>query len=81
MSGRKRSIAIAGHLTSVSLEDPFWEALREIAAAEGRSVADVVTAVDAARTAGLDRPRQTLSSALRVHVLAYYRGRTGDPDG
>ena len=37
MSGlRKRSLAIAGHRTSVSLEEPFWEALKEIAAGEGR---------------------------------------------
>lgn len=36
---RKRSLSIAGHRTSVSLEDEFWEALKEIAAGEGRSLA------------------------------------------
>jgi predicted DNA-binding ribbon-helix-helix protein len=59
----KRSIAIAGHRTSVSLEAPFWEALREIAAARGVSVQRLVGEVDAGRG------RQNLSSALRVFVL------------
>ncbi|MBB4284696.1 ribbon-helix-helix domain-containing protein [Roseospira goensis] len=81
MTGRKRSITIAGHPTSVSLEDPFWDALRDIAAAEGRTVADIVTEVDAARAAGPHGPRLNLSSALRVHVLAHYRARaTHAPD-
>lgn len=72
MTLRKRSISIAGHATSVSLEEPFWEALREIATARGQTVAEVVTAVDAARTAGADGLGGNLSSALRVYVLAYY---------
>ncbi len=74
---RKRSISIAGHATSVSLEDPFWEALRDIAAARGCSVADLVRRVDAARAAeasesegaGSGVPPVNLSSALRVFVL------------
>lgn len=76
MTVRKRSIAIAGHPTSVSLEDAFWEALAEIASTEGRTVAQVVTEVDAARTAGPEPGRENLSSALRVHVLAWYRDRS-----
>jgi predicted DNA-binding ribbon-helix-helix protein len=60
----KRSVMIAGHRTSVSLEAPFWEALREIAAARGQSVQALVGAIDA------DRGEQNLSSAIRVFVLA-----------
>jgi predicted DNA-binding ribbon-helix-helix protein len=71
MSGlRKRSLAIAGHRTSVSLEEPFWEALKEIAAAERRPVASLVMEVDSGRG------ELNLSSALRLRVLAHYRGRT-----
>lgn len=66
---RKRSLSIAGHRTSVSLEDPFWEALKEIAAAEGLTVAALIAAVDD-RRGGVN-----LSSALRLHVLAHYRER------
>jgi len=75
MTVRKRSIAIAGHPTSVSLEDAFWEALAEMAQTEGRSVAQIVTEVDAARAAGPEPGRENLSSALRVHVLTWYRDR------
>lgn len=68
MSGRsigivKRSVAISGHRTSVSLEAPFWKAIGRIAAARGLSVQALVAQVDAGRGA------QNLSSALRVHVL------------
>ena len=66
----KRSVMIAGHRTSVSLEDPFWEALREIAAARGQSVQALIGAVDAGRDG------QNLSSALRVFVLTEMRDRT-----
>ncbi|WP_375463950.1 ribbon-helix-helix domain-containing protein [uncultured Methylobacterium sp.] len=60
----KRSVMIAGHRTSVSLEDPFWDALRAIAAARGQSVPALIGAIDAGRGA------QNLSSAIRVFVLA-----------
>jgi len=59
----KHSIVIAGHRTSVSLEEPFWRALKEIAAAEGASLAALVAQVDEGRGAA------NLSSALRVFVL------------
>lgn len=49
---RKRSIVIGGHKTSVSLEDAFWKALREIAAASKRTLSDVVGEVDKARDQG-----------------------------
>jgi len=69
---RKRSLSIAGHRTSVSLEEPFWSALREIAAARGVSVAGLIGAIDE-RRGGLN-----LSSAIRVFVLDAVRaGVTG----
>ena len=65
----KRSVAIAGHRTSVSLEAPFWTALREIAIRRGRSVQQLIGQIDAGRGA------QNLSSAIRVFVLAEARGK------
>jgi predicted DNA-binding ribbon-helix-helix protein len=59
----KRSVAIAGHRTSVSLEEAFWNALKGIAAAEGRSLAALIAQVDA------QRGEANLSSALRVFAL------------
>lgn len=66
---RKRSVMIAGHPTSVTLEAPFWDALKELAAAEGLSVNALIERVDATRTGNL-------SSALRVHILAAFRAGT-----
>ena len=66
----KRSVSIAGHRTSVSLEDAFWAALKEIAGQDGMSLAAVIAAVDGGRG------EANLSSALRVHVLARMRART-----
>jgi len=68
MSGariRKRSVMIAGHATSVSLEDAFWRALGRIAAARGVSVNALVTGIDGKRAQGASN----LSSAVRVFVL------------
>ncbi len=64
---RKRSLSIAGHRTSISLEDEFWDALKGIAAAENRPVAALVAEVDSRRGA------LNLSAALRLHALAYYK--------
>jgi predicted DNA-binding ribbon-helix-helix protein len=78
----KRSVVIAGHATSVSLEPEFWVALTEIAQARGLSLNALVRAVDAERT-----PDRNLSSALRVFVLRAIRPAThaaaasGAPDG
>jgi predicted DNA-binding ribbon-helix-helix protein len=60
----KRSIVIAGHKTSVSLEDPFWIHLKRMAAAAKNTLADFVTLVDRERKQG------NLSSALRLKVVA-----------
>ena len=59
----KHSVVVAGHRTSVSLEDAFWRALKDIAAQEGASLAALIARVDA------ERGEANLSSALRVFVL------------
>jgi predicted DNA-binding ribbon-helix-helix protein len=59
----KHSVVIAGHRTSISLEDAFWIALKEIAAGEGVSLAALVARMDASRGDA------NLSSALRVFAL------------
>ncbi len=58
----KRSVSIAGHTTSVSLEEPFWKALRTLAKTEDRSLAALITDID-------ERRGTNLSSALRLYVL------------
>jgi len=64
----KRSVIVAGHRTSVSLEEPFWARLKEIAHARNKSINDLVTEIDGMEPAG---GRQgNLSSALRLFVLA-----------
>ena|SRR5215211_3898910 len=65
----KRSIVIAGHKTSVSLEDAFWRGLKEIAAARNMTLSDMVAAIDGGRDQG------NLSSAIRLFVLEYYRSQ------
>jgi predicted DNA-binding ribbon-helix-helix protein len=65
----KRSILLAGHKTSVSLEEEFWVALKEIAREKGVSVSALVLRVDSVRERG------NLSSALRTFVLEHYRSR------
>ena len=59
----KRSLAIAGHRTSVSLEDAFWRRLQGLAVERGLSVSALAAEIDAARG------EANLSSAIRVHVL------------
>jgi predicted DNA-binding ribbon-helix-helix protein len=65
----KRSIVIAGHKTSVSLEDSFWKGLKEIARGRDLTLSDMVAAIDSARAKG------NLSSALRLFVLDHYRAQ------
>lgn len=60
----KRSLTIRGHRTSVSLEQPFWDAFRRIAHARGMSVNALAAELDEART-----PAASLASAIRVFVL------------
>jgi predicted DNA-binding ribbon-helix-helix protein len=65
----KRSVVIAGHKTSVSLEDAFWKALKEIAHERDMTSSDLVAAIDSGRQHG------NLSSAIRLFVLDYYRSQ------
>ena len=65
----KRSIVIAGHKTSVSLEEAFWRGLKEIAVDRQVPVSDLVGAIDAERQHG------NLSSAIRLFVLDHYQAR------
>jgi predicted DNA-binding ribbon-helix-helix protein len=65
----KRSIVIAGHKTSVSLEDAFWKGLKEIASARNMTLSDLVASIDGGRRQG------NLSSAIRLFVLDHYRSQ------
>ncbi|WP_095590879.1 ribbon-helix-helix domain-containing protein [Actibacterium ureilyticum] len=65
---RKHSLTLKGHRTSVSLEDPFWEAFRQIATARGLALNELAAEIDAAR--GLE---VGLASAIRLFVLDHYR--------
>ena len=58
----KRSVMIAGHATSVSIEKPFWDAFKTIATAQGKSINQLITEIDEARSVNL-------SSAIRLYVL------------
>jgi predicted DNA-binding ribbon-helix-helix protein len=68
----KRSIVIAGHKTSVSLEDEFWKGLREIADKRHVTLSELAATVDSGRQFG------NLSSAIRLFVLGFYRDRPPD---
>ena len=78
----KRSVVIGGHKTSVSLEEPFWNAVREIAGNQQMTVSSLLRQID------LERRNANLSSAIRVYVLESMRsqvavahqpnGRTGE---
>lgn len=65
---QKRSVLIAGHKTSVSLEDAFWDVLRQAAARSGRTLGDLVEEIDAGRPDGAN-----LSSAIRLFALDHAR--------
>ncbi len=63
---RKRSVVIAGHRTSVSIETPFWDSLKDIAEARGMSLNRLIAEIDESRA-------ENLSSAIRVYVLTRIR--------
>jgi predicted DNA-binding ribbon-helix-helix protein len=71
----KRSIVIAGHKTSVSLEDAFWKGLKEIAGGRDATLSELVASIDA------DRQQGNLSSALRLFVLDFYRNQLSEEIG
>jgi predicted DNA-binding ribbon-helix-helix protein len=68
----KRSIVIAGHKTSVSLEDAFWKGLKDIAVGRHTTLSDLVASIDSGRRHG------NLSSAIRLFVLDHFQAH---PDG
>ncbi len=59
----KRSVRIAGHATSVSIEKPFWNAFKALSEDQGKSINELVSEIDEARSINL-------SSAIRLYVLA-----------
>ena len=65
----KRSIVVAGHKTSVSLEDAFWKCLKDIAGHRDVTLSDLVASIDS------DRRHGNLSSAIRLFVLEFYRNQ------
>jgi predicted DNA-binding ribbon-helix-helix protein len=65
----KRSIVLAGHKTSVSLEDAFWEGLKDIAKIKRETVSELVGGID------IDRKHANLSSAIRLFVLNHYQAQ------
>jgi predicted DNA-binding ribbon-helix-helix protein len=66
----KRSIVIAGHKTSVSLEDAFWKSLKDIATSRHMTLSDLVASIDTGRRHG------NLSSAIRLYVLEHFQARS-----
>ncbi|MBW4975684.1 Ribbon-helix-helix domain protein [Roseovarius sp. EC-HK134] len=66
----KRSLTLRGHRTSVSLEDEFWQAFREIAEEKSMALNVLAAEIDAGR--GIETG---LATAIRLYVLAYYRDR------
>ena len=71
----KRSVVVAGHKTSVSLEDAFWTGLKEIATGRDMTLSELVASIDAERQHG------NLSSAIRLFVLRCYGDRCADRSG
>jgi predicted DNA-binding ribbon-helix-helix protein len=71
----KRSIVVRGHKTSVSLEDAFWNSLKQIGGERRMTVSDLVAAIDSRRQ------HSNLSSAIRLFVLDFYRKREAGDDG
>ena len=65
----KRSVVLAGHKTSVSLEDAFWQSLKDIATSRRTTLSDLISSID------VDREHGNLSSALRLFVLRHYQAR------
>jgi predicted DNA-binding ribbon-helix-helix protein len=68
----KRSTVIAGHKTSVSLEDAFWNALKVIASERDMTLSELVGKIDT------ERQHDNLSSAIRLFVLDYYRDQIAE---
>jgi predicted DNA-binding ribbon-helix-helix protein len=68
----KRSVVVAGHKTSVSLEDAFWKGLKEVAGERDTTLSELVGTIDSGREEG------NLSSTLRLFLLDFYRTQLSD---
>ncbi|MGB5559127.1 MAG: ribbon-helix-helix domain-containing protein [Paracoccaceae bacterium] len=66
----KRSLTLRGHRTSVSIEDEFWQAFRDIARSEGRAINELAAQIDEARDGATG-----LATAIRLYVLRHYKER------
>lgn len=66
----KRSIVVAGHKTSVSLEEAFWNGMKEISGLRNMTLSELVGGIDSSRQQG------NLSSAIRLFVLDYFKNRS-----
>ncbi|HSR56465.1 MAG TPA: ribbon-helix-helix domain-containing protein [Alphaproteobacteria bacterium] len=77
MTLRRHSVRIAGHATSISIEDEFWEEIQTAAQQDRISTARLIEAIDKSRTvnAGPGRKPPNLSSALRLYVLKRLKTR------
>lgn len=71
----KRSLTLRGHRTSVSLEEEFWQAFRDIARARGSAINELAAEIDEARDV-----ETGLATAIRLHVLRHYRNRGRSTD-
>ena len=70
-----RNVVVAGRRTSVRLEPVMWEALQDIARRQERTIHDLVTQIDRERTAS------TLTAAIRVYIVGFYRSAAGHEAG
>jgi predicted DNA-binding ribbon-helix-helix protein len=70
----KRSILVSGKVSSVSLEQEFWDAFRDIAASKGLKLSGLATAIQQELNG-----RPNLSAGIRIYVLNYYQSRASDP--
>jgi predicted DNA-binding ribbon-helix-helix protein len=70
----KRSLTIARHRTSITIEDEFWQALADIAREDGKSIASLVGEIDKGR-GEMGRAEASLSAAIRVYVLERVKAR------
>ncbi len=64
----KRSVTVAGHRTSITLEGAFWDSLKEIADSQSKSINALIAEIDRQQP-------ENLSSALRVFILTHYKSK------